>query len=254
MGVRGACARGDSAPSRVVHVPPGLGGQMQRNTGWTIGALGFSLMVTFGCKSKSEKPAPPPAASSSAAVLLPPPKRHNWPAPSGPVLAVLAGQGVGPIRIGATTATIERLMAAPCEVKTADVCRYPGRGVEFVLEKGVTQTVHIYRAGRPTRDQAGNPTEFGFFRGAIPPDLQLGMVPAAIEEKLGKAENVDKRDLTGPANGVETHHYPGLTLIYDRLDNGNLVLAEMIVFKAPRPDAGAPSASPSARPAPSAKR
>ncbi|HWA78412.1 MAG TPA: hypothetical protein VG937_39020 [Polyangiaceae bacterium] len=219
---------------------------MQRNTGWTIGALGFSLMVTFGCKSKSEKPAPPPAASSSAAVLLPPPKRHNWPAPSGPVLAVLAGQGVGPIRIGATTATIERLMAAPCEVKTADVCRYPGRGVEFVLEKGVTQTVHIYRAGRPTRDQAGNPTEFGFFRGAIPPDVQLGMVPAAVQEHTGQPQSIERSDVTGPGERVETHHYPGLTIFYDRLENGNLVMAEIVVFKPAPADAAAPSAAPSA--------
>jgi hypothetical protein len=32
------------------------------------------------------------------------------------MLAVLAGQGVGPIRIGATVATIERLMELPGEV------------------------------------------------------------------------------------------------------------------------------------------
>jgi hypothetical protein len=213
-----------------------------------------ALALSVGCKTKTEQTTQP-VASNSAEARLPPPTRHKWPAPSGPVLPVLAGQGVGPIRFGATTATIERLMEAPCEVKTADVCRYMGRGVEFLLESGVVKTIHIYRAGRPAgKGAAGQDAEYGFFRGAIPPDLQLGMVPAAIEEKLGKAENVDKRDLTGPANGVETHQYPGLTLIYDRLDNGNLVLAEMIVFKAPRPDAGAPSASPSARPAPSAKR
>jgi hypothetical protein len=212
-----------------------------------IGALGFSLMVTAGCKKKSEKPAPQPAASSSAALLLPPPKRHNWPAPSGPVLAVLAGQGVGPIRIGATVATIERLMEAPCEVKTADVCRYPGRGVEFLLEKGATRTVHVYRAGRPTRDQAGNPTEFGFFRGAIPPDVQLGMVPAAVQEHVGQPLSVERSGATGPGERVETHHYPGLTIFYDRLENGNLVMAEIIVEKPAPEAAAAPSASASAK-------
>jgi hypothetical protein len=159
--------------------------------------------------------------------------------------------------VGATTATIERLMEAPCEVKTADVCRYMGRGIEFLLENGVTKTVHIYRAGRPAgKDAAGQDAEYGFFRGAIPPDLQLGMIPAAIQEHLGQPQSVDKRDVTGPGEGVETHHYPGLTILYDRLENGNLVMSEMIVFKPPAA-AGAPSASASAhaspRPAASAK-
>lgn len=225
---------------------------MQLRTRWMIVPVACAL--TIGCKTKDEKQAAQPAASVSAAARLAPPKRHKWPAPSGPVLPVLAGQGVGPIRIGATTATIERLMEAPCELKTADVCRYMGRGVEFLLENGVTKTVHIYRAGRSAgKDAAGQDAEYGFFRGAIPPDLQLGMVPAAIQEHLGQAQSVDKRDVTGPGDSVETHRYPGLTLLFDRLENGNLVLAEMIVFKPPVAE-GAPSASASgARPAPSAK-
>lgn len=224
---------------------------MQLKTSSMIGLLAFTVAV--GCKTKTEKQAAP-VASNSAAARLPAPKPHKWPAPSGPVLAVLAGQGVGAIRIGATPATIERLMAAPCEVKTAEVCRYQGRGVEFVLENGVTKQVHVYRAGRPTKDAAGQDTEYGYFRGAIPPDLQLGMVPQAIEEYLGKAPLVDRRDVTGPAERVETQYYPGLTVIYDRLENGNLVMAELIVFKPPVTDS-APSSGPSAAPpAPSAQK
>ena len=85
------------------------------------------------------------------------------------------------------------------------------------------------------------------------------MVPLAIEEKLGKAQNVERRDTAGPGERIETHHYPGLTVVYDRLENGNLAMAEIIVFKPPVVD-GAPTASaappaPSAaRPAPSAKK
>jgi hypothetical protein len=218
----------------------------------------LSLALTLGssaCKSKSEAPpAATPSASASAARLAPP-ARHDWPEPSGPVLAVLAGRGVGPIRVGATVATVERLMDLPCQFKSAEVCRYPNRGVEFVLADGVVQSIHVYRAGRPAgKDAAGNPSEYGFFRGGIPPDLQLGMIPTAIQEQLGQPKKVESKPGVGqgPAEAVETHEYPGLTLIYDRLENGNLVLAEMIIVHdpnaAPPPPSSTPPSSPSAAP------
>lgn len=157
------------------------------------------------------------------------------------MLAVLAGQGVGPIRIGATVATIERLMELPCEVKTAELCRYVARGVEFNLEGGVTKTIYVQRAGRPTKDAQGNDTEFGFFKGGIPPDLRLGMVPKAIQEYLGEPKRIERSGATGTANKVETHYYEGMTLEYDRIENGNLVLSAILLFK---PDVAAtPSAS-----------
>lgn len=113
-----------------------------------------------------------------------------------------------------------------------------------MLENGVTKAVHIYRAGRPAgKDKAGNDAEYGFFNGAIPPDLQLGMVPAAIEEHLGKPLRTERREQAGPAENVETHYYPGLTINYDRLENGNLVMAEIMVSKEAPADAGAPAAS-----------
>jgi hypothetical protein len=214
---------------------------MRFGSRWSIWPLSFALTLV-GCKPKHEAPTAGAPSASASVARLPPPKRHDWPAPSGPVLAVLAGQGVGPIRVGATPATIERLMEAPCEIKSAEFCKYPSRGVEFTLENGATKTVHIYRAGRPAgKDKAGNDAEYGFFRGAIPPDLQLGMIPAAIQEHLGPPTRIERREQAGAAENVETHYYPGLTARYDRLENGNLVLAEIIVFKeAPSP---APSAS-----------
>jgi hypothetical protein len=158
----------------------------------------------------------------------------NWSLPSGPVLAVLAGQGVGPIRIGATIATIERLMAAPCDVKTRDLCRYIGRAVEFQLENGAVKLISVQRAGRPAgKDNAGKAVEYGFFNGAIPPDLRLGMVPFAIQEHLGQPRSVDRRDAAGAADRVEIHHYPGLRVEYDRLENGNLVASAFVIFKEP---------------------
>ncbi|MFO7180125.1 MAG: hypothetical protein DIU78_015610 [Pseudomonadota bacterium] len=181
-------------------------------------------------KTEAAKPAPP-SPPSAAAPRYPVPPPRNWALPSGPRLAILAGKGVGPIRIGATVATIERHMSKPCDVKTADVCRYIGRAVEFHLENGVTKTVSVYRAGRPTKDAEGNDAEYGFFHGAIPPDLQFGMIPAAIQEHLGPPSSVDRKDVAGPADAVEVHHYPGMRIEYDRIPNGNLVMGAVRLFK-----------------------
>ena len=203
------------------------------------------LMVAPGCRCEPEEPTGAAAVSAAlSGVPLPPPPivsapkplpaHRNWSLPAGPILAVLAGQGVGPIRIGATIATIERLMAAPCDVKARDVCRYIGRGVEFQLENGAVKTIVVQRAGRPAgKDNAGKEVEYGFFNGAIPPDLQLGMVPSAIQEHLGQPKSVDRRDAPGAADRVEIHHYPGLRIEYDRVENGNLVASAFVLFKEP---------------------
>jgi len=208
------------------------------------------LAFAAGCRCEPEKPTGaaavsaalsgvPPRPLPSAAALPPPPimpmpAKRNWSLPSGPVLAVLAGQGVGPIRMGATLATIERLMAAPCDVKTRDLCRYVGRGVEFQLENGAVKLITVQRAGRPAgKDNAGKVAEYGFFNGAIPPDLQLGMVPFALQEHLGQPKSIERRDAPGAADRVEIHHYPGLRIEYDRLENGNLVAGAFVLFKEP---------------------
>jgi hypothetical protein len=214
------------------------------------------VLVAFapGCRCEPEEPTGaaavsaalsgvPPRALPSAPPMPPPPMplpaKRNWALPSGPVLAVLAGQGVGPIRIGATIATIERLMAAPCDVKTRDVCRYIGRAVEFQLENGAVKLIAVQRAGRPAgKDNAGRDAEYGFFHGAIPPDLQLGMVPFAIQEHLGPPKSVERRDAPGAADRVEIHHYPGLRVEYDRIENGNLVAGAFVLFKEPAAGAG----------------
>jgi hypothetical protein len=168
---------------------------------------------------------------------------HDWPRPSGPILAILADQGVGPIRIGATPRTIERLMALPCQYKDEKVCRYAARGVEFNLENGVTKSIHVHRAGRPAgKDAAGNQLEYGFFHGAIPPDLQLGMVPKAIQEHVGPPKSVEKSGASGTADNVEVHVYDGMKIEYDRIPNGNLVMGGVLIFRQPKLDAGAPTA------------
>src|SRR3954467_8184354 len=95
-------------------------------------------------------------------------RRRKWAQPSGPMLAVLPGEGVGPIRLGATVGTIERLMDKRCEVLTEELCRYVTRGIDFHLQGGYTDWTHVQRAGRRAGVVfRGEPIEFGFFNGAI---------------------------------------------------------------------------------------
>ncbi len=193
-----------------------------------------SILLLGACSRKEEQPAAPAASASALAVRspVPPPAGRNWPMPSGPMLAIFAGQGVGPIRIGATVATINRHMALPCEVKTPTHCRYIGRGVEFELKNGVTERIRVHRAGRAAgKDESGVEREYGFFNGAIPPDLRFGMTPAAIQEHLGPAERVEKSEPAPPNNTAERHFYPGLVVEYDRHSNGNLIMGGVLIEK-----------------------
>lgn len=206
-----------------------------------LGLLGLVSALAASCRC-AEDPAPKGtstatlSAFASAFATKPPtkPKPKPYPPPSGPMLAVIAGHGVGPIRFGATVATIERLMESPCEVKTQAVCSYPARGVEFGLVGGAVDSISVHRAGRPAgKNEKGEPIEFGFFRGAIPPDLRLGMLPSAIQEHLKQAERVETVPQPNPTNTVERHYYPGLVIEYDRHDNGKLIMGGIKVLKVP---------------------
>ncbi len=191
------------------------------------------VLAGAGC-NREEASTAKAVTSASAAPLasVARPKGRDWPLPSGPVLAMLAGQGVGPIRIGATVATIQRHMALPCEVKTPTLCRYIARGVEFQLENGATKRVYVQRAGRAAgKDSAGVEREFGFFNGAIPPDLRFGMIPSAIQEYLGPPTRIEKVEPLPPNNLAERHFYPGLVVEYDRHSNGNLIMGGVLIEK-----------------------
>ncbi len=212
-----------------------------------LGALASSL----GCKSKTSS-APPPAASSSASALAPvasaapsssaPPSDSSAPTPlptstvkvpEGPSLAIQAGRGVGPIRIGATVATINRLMEAPCDVQTPEVCRYIVRSVEFFLDKnGVTDRIVVQRHERYAGlDAQGKPQVYGFFNGGIPPGAGLGMVPKAVLEIIGKplsSERVTEKNLN---NTIVRDTYPGMVLEYDEYKNGKVMLGAVIITK-----------------------
>ena len=196
------------------------------------------ILAVFGCKSQATKPGPAaPSASSAAlppsasAVLVPDPPAIQ--VPIGPRLAILAGAGIGPIRFGATVTTIERLMDAPCEVKTPDKCRYIMQAVEFELKNGVVDRIVIHRHERPAGpDARGKPQVYGFFNGAIPPYLGFGMIPSAAIKLLGPPTSVEKVTTPNDFDTIERDTYPGMVLEFDRYTNGNAILGGVILTKA----------------------
>ncbi len=212
-------------------------------------ASSVCFLSTFGCKSRpgsslaaaSASALASASASASAPIVQP----RTVQVPIGPRLAILAGQGIGPIRFGATVATIERLMDAPCEVKTPDTCRYIMQAVEFDLKDGATDRIVIHRHERPAGpDAQGKPQVYGFFNGGIPPSLGFGMVPAAFLKALGPATSVEKVTTANDFNTVERDTYPGMVLEYDRYTNGNVILGGVILSKADvNPTPGLPSAA-----------
>jgi hypothetical protein len=193
-------------------------------------------------RALGQRSAPTPKAAAARA-KKPPPLQQGF------GLLVLPGQGAGPIRIGARSAHIERLMQARCELRSENLCRYAARGLDFHLVGGELQQIHVQRAERPAgKDAAGNELEFGFFNGIIAPDLRLGMTPQAIQEHLGKPYRSEKVAEPNPQNMVWRHYYPGMILEYDRWqETGKLILGGIVIYKDPNfplgvPDAGATDA------------
>jgi hypothetical protein len=171
------------------------------------------------------KPSAQSAASAENRTIL----------PEGPSLAIQAGQGVGPIRIGATVATIERLMEAPCEVKTESVCRYIRRAVEFDLDKnGFTERITVHRRDRPAGpDARGEPRVYGFFNGGIPPGVGLGMIPAAVLKILGPPQSSERVTTANDFDTIDRDTYPGgMVLEYDEYKpSGKVMLGAVIITK-----------------------
>jgi len=205
----------------------------------TAAIAGFLSFVSLtACKSTpaSTSGATPSASATAAASGSTAPKadvNRTLQLPVGPRLAILAGTGVGPIRFGATVATIERLMEAPCEIKTPDKCRYITRAIEFELKDGVVERMVIHRKDRPAGpDAQGKPQTYGFFNGGIPPYLGFGMVPAALQKELGPPISSEKIATPNDNDTVERDTYPGMVLEYDRYTNGNVILGGVILTKA----------------------
>ena len=219
--------------------------------------VALALLSSWGCKSEKAQPAaaassaalvtasaassaaaaPSAAEAPSAAPAPTPTGLSTVQMPEGPRLAIQAGQGVGPIRIGATVATIERHMEAPCEVKTASVCRYIRRAVEFYLDKkGVTEKIIVHRHDRPAgKDAKGEPQVYGFFNGSIPPGAGLGMVPKAVLEMLGPPQSSERVNAPNEFDTVDRDTYPGMVLEYDEYKKSGRVMLGAVIITKPAP-------------------
>jgi hypothetical protein len=208
---------------------------------WIVISVTLGLMFVSACKprqkeaSATESDALSSAAAQRAAARpTPSPTPRASGLPMGLRLAILAGQGLGPIRFGATVATIERLMQAKCEEVTDKVCRYITRGVEFELKSGVLARVRIHRPGRRvTAPGKHDSTTFGALNAVIPPDIAVGMLPDAVQQKLGKPKKVEKVNAEGAHRTTERHTYDGLVLEYDESPTrkNQLILGGIVIVK-----------------------
>lgn len=204
-------------------------------------ALGALLLApACRCTDKAENKAQPAAATSAAAPPAPPPSIASakpassaFPVPVGPALAILPGQGVGAIRFGANTATIERLMEFPCEVKTETLCGYNGRAIDFHLKDGVLDEIHIHRAYRKDTNLAGS--EYGVFNGRMLNGVRPEMLQRAVIETMGPPENLEQLTEDNPWGTIQLHHYGATTLEYDKVQSGNIVLGGIVLRAEARP-------------------
>lgn len=201
-----------------------------KTSNWVNGVV--VVLCLAGCKSKSETVAG--TASSRAPVVASAPRPEEprgkpIPIAVGPALLILPGQGLGPIRIGATVATIERLMAAPCEEKDEKVCRYPARAVEFLLdEKGVAYEMRVHRGERVA---GKGPRVYGIFNGRSQEGLAPLMLQSAVREMLGPPLKVEPVKDGGTSNTVEVYTYNGMRIEFDRMPTGSVVVGGIQITK-----------------------
>lgn len=214
-------------------------------------ALGAVLLfgvtgALSGCQQCSPSAGQKPSGQASAPASAPPrasavpsvtPQAKPAPLgeriPVGPRQIVLPGHGITAIRFGATVETIERHMKAPCDVKTETRCLYVKQAIDFTLDKGV-----LVRAKVHLRDRLvpGYPERaFGTFYGGMQPDILLGLHRHIVHEEFGKPESSEQVGTGEKLGLVARDFYPGVILEFDKIDNGNVVLAAMEVFPADVP-------------------
>jgi hypothetical protein len=123
-------------------------------------------------------------------------------------------------------------MGAPCDDSSETSCRYVGRAVDFKLEGGGVIEMRISRKGREAkRAPDGSIVEYGFFNGALLPDLYFGMQPSALQEHFGAPQKIEKVTPMGADGFSERHVYDGVTFEYDLWSNDKLVLGAAVLTK-----------------------
>jgi hypothetical protein len=204
------------------------------------------LATLTACKSKPETAGPGAASAAASAVAAPsappaPPPERVIPVPTGPVLAIQRGEGIGPIRFGATVETVERHMERPCDHRQGNVCRYIGRAAEFFFDgSGTLEEIRLHRVNRPADPP---PARYGVFNGHFPEGAQFGMLPHAVRELLGSPGEVQQVKEIGPAGTVEVYVYEDMRIELDRMPSGDVVLGGVVLFRPKKGPAAAPSAS-----------
>ena len=196
-------------------------------------AFGASLLGASACKSKSSPTVLASSATGSASATPPPraPSPKNVIVPQGPAFAIEAGVGLGPVRFGATVATIERLMEGKCDEITETFCRYIGAGIEYELTKGVVSGIVVHRHDRPV---AGSPGKtWGRTRCAIAPDVTPRTLLSYVRTVLGKPLASEAVTGDNPNRTGLRETYKGLILEFDRGEHtGDLILGGIRVTKA----------------------
>jgi hypothetical protein len=197
-----------------------------------IGALGGT-----GCKSKTKstdsKPtilAEAPSARPAAQGLSSAAPTRSFVVPSGPAFAIQAGVGLGPVRFGATVATIERLMGSKCDELTEKFCRYIPAGIEYDLSEGVVSGIIVYRHDRAVVGSPGK--TWGRTRCAILPDITPRVILSYVHSNLGAPQSSEPVNGANPNRTALRETYPGLVLEYDRGEyTQELVLGSIRVVK-----------------------
>jgi hypothetical protein len=194
----------------------------------------------LSCKGGAPESDPPAATTAPAtAPADPPPPPEGIPIPSGPMFAILRGEGIGPIRFGATVQTVERHMDLPCEIREENLCRYVGRAAEFLFDaSGGLMEIRLHRVHRPA---PGTPYSYGMFNGRFPEGVQFAMLRHAIRELLGEPKHVQSVTEGGPSGTVEVFHYDDMRLEFDQVASGDVVLGGVTLL---RPAVSAPKPAP----------
>lgn len=157
--------------------------------------------------------------------------------PVGPIFTILPGEGIGPIRFGATLKTIHRLMEAECtEVSKRDDltwCRYQAHAVEFGLSNGRLVQIHIHGSEREFTPGKGLGVDnvYGIFHGKFANNGQLGMYRQYAAQ--GEPQRIEEVT-PGRYPIVEKHYYEDMVLEFDKLGNGNIVLGGVVLTKPTR--------------------
>ncbi len=200
-----------------------------------VAVLALAMLAT-ACDVSRDRGSRGASASASAAAApsqAPPVRGRKWFVPTGPRLAILPGEGLGPIRLGASVETVERLMELPCDEKTPTLCRYVTRAVDFHLSDGKVEEATVHRKDRPAgKDRSGQQRQFGVFNGAmlmrriVPGMLRHEIIDAMGEGSLGERV-VDDRGY----GTIEIRKFDGLRVEFDDVGERGVVIGALIVTR-----------------------